>query len=180
MLEQPREFVFIMLKPAAFKNKILSDFIKGKILKYGDIKYNIKFVIVDNKRIAEHYKSAKYSFWYPLLINYLDNKAVEHFILEVKRDKHNSFMVGREYSFADFLRKQVIGPANIFKTKEFHIRRLALSIHSGFLLDNFIHCSANTKEALDEIRIWYKDYPSVIEEFETKALNLHKYVSGAI
>lgn len=178
MLEQPREFVFIMLKPAAAKNKTLSEFIKEKLLKYGDIKYNKK-IVIDKKRIAEHYKSAKHSFWYPLLINYLSNKTVEHFILEFNRDEQNSFIIGREYSFADFLRKQVIGPANIFKTKEFHIRRLALSIHSGFLLDNFIHCSANTKEALDEIRIWYKDYPSVIEEFETKALNLHKYVTRA-
>ncbi len=180
MLEQTREFVFIMLKPAAAKNKILSDFIKEKLLRYGDIKYDRRFVIVDKRRIADHYKSAKSSLWYPLLINYLSNKAVEHFILEVNRDKHNSFISSPEYSFADFLRKQVIGPANIFKTKEFHIRRLALRIHSGFLLDNFIHCSANTKEALDEIRIWYKDYPSVIEEFETKALNLHKYVSRAL
>jgi nucleoside diphosphate kinase len=173
MLQKPREFVFIMLKPAALKNKKTNNFIKQKLLEYGDIKHG-EIVVVEKKTIAEHYKSSSSSFWYPLLINYLSNKTVEHFILEFKPNKHNLFIDNTENSFADFLRKQVIGPANLFKTKEFHIRRLALSIHSGFLLDNLIHCSANTKEALDEIRIWYKDYPTVIEEFETKALNIHR------
>ncbi len=172
MLKQHPEFVFIMLKPAAANDKNLTKLIYQKLLVYGDIKHLKELVVVDRKRIAEHYKGSKSSFWYPLLINYLSNKTVEYFVLELNHNKYRIFTENNGNAFADFLKKEVIGPANLFKTKEYHIRRLALSKSSVFLLDNLIHCSSNTKEALDEIRIWYKDYPIVIEEFETKALAL--------
>lgn len=169
MLKQPREFVFIMLKPAALNNIKLTNFIKQELLKYGNIKYIKESVIVDKSIILEHYKNSKSSLWYPLVVNYFSGKVVQHFILEFNPDKHNLLVNNTKYSFADFLRKQVIGPANLFKTKKSHIRRLALSKFSSFLLDNLIHCSATTQEALDEIRIWYKDCPIVVEEFDTKA-----------
>ena len=171
MLEKPREFVFIMLKPAALNDTNLTDFIKQELLKYGDIKYVKQSVIVNKSIISEHYKAAKLSLWFPLVVNYLSGKVVQHFILEFNSKKHN-LVDNKKYFFADFLRKQVIGPANLFKTKNYHIRRLALSKLSTFLLDNLVHCSANTQEALDEVRIWYKDCPIVVEEFETKALAL--------
>ncbi len=167
MLE-PREFVFIMLKPAALSNIKSTDFIKQELLKYGDIKYIKESVIVDKLRILEHYKSSKSSLWYPLVVNYFSGRVVQHFILEFNPKKHNLLVNNLKYPFADFLRKQVIGPANLFKTKKYHIRRLALSRFSSFLLDNLIHCSANTKEALNEIHIWYEDCPIVVEEFDTK------------
>ena len=172
MLKQPEEFVFIILKPYALNDICLTNFIKQELLKYGDIKYLKESIIVDKKRISEHYKGSKSSFWYPLVIKYLTNKAIQYFILEYNPNKHNLVAAGIKYSFASFLRTQIIGPANLFRTKKNHIRRLALSSYSVFLLDNLIHCSANTEEALDEIRIWYKDNPIVIEEFETKALAL--------
>lgn len=170
MLKQPREFVFIILKPAALNDIKLTNFIKQKLLSYGNIKY-LKESVIDKIKISEHYKASKSSLWYPLVVNYLSGKVVQHFILEFN-GKPNLLINNIKYPFADFLRKQVIGPANLFKTKNHHIRKLALSKFSSFLLDNLIHCSANTKEALDEIHIWYKDCPIVVEEFETKALVL--------
>jgi hypothetical protein len=55
---------------------------------------------------------------------------------------------------------------------------LALNASPGFLIDNLIHCSANTKEALTEIGIWYKNDPAVIEEFETKAQDNANYLNS--
>lgn len=117
MLEEPREFVFIMLKPAALNDTKITNFIKQKFLRYGDIKYVKEFVTVDKLIISEHYKSAKLSLWFPLVVNYLSGKVVEHFILEFNSKKHNILVNNKKYSFADFLRKQVIDPANLFKTK---------------------------------------------------------------
>jgi len=174
MLEEPREFVFIMFKPAALTDTKLTNFIKQELLKYGDIKYVKESVIVNKSIISQHYKAAKLSLWFPLVVNYLSGKIVQHFVLEFNPKKYNLLVNNKKYSFADFLRKQVIGPANLFKTKKYHIRRLALSKFSTFLLDNLVHCSANTQEALDEIRIWYKDSPIVVAEYETKALALSK------
>lgn len=172
MLEETREFVFIMLKPAALTNLKLASFIKQELSKYGDIKYIKEFVTVDKSIISEHYKASKRSLWFPFVVNYLSGKIVQHFVLEFNPKKHNLLINNEKYSFADFLRKQVIGPANLFKTKKYHIRRLALGKFSSFLVDNLVHCSANTQEALDEIRIWYKDSPIVVAEFEAKALAL--------
>ena len=72
-------------------------------------------------------------------------------------------------SFGKFLKGQVIGPADICKTRKHHIRRLALK-KPTFLLDNLIHSSDNTKEALEEIRLWYQNEPKVIAEFEKKSI----------
>lgn len=174
MLEQPREFVFIILKPATLSNVALSKFIKTELLKYGDIKYLKESITVKKEIISEHYKDSRSSFWHPFVINYLSNKVIQHFILESNPNKYEL----KEYSFADFLRSQVIGPANLFKTKKNHIRRLALNISSGFLIDNLIHCSANTKEALTEICLWYKNDPTVIKEFETKAQDNANYLNS--
>lgn len=163
-----------MLKPAALNNTNLSDFIKQGLLKYGDIKYVKQSVIVNKSIISEYYKAAKLSLWFLLVVNYLFGKVVQHFVLEFNSKKHNLLVNNKKYSFADFLRKQVIGPANLFKTKKYHIRRLALNKFSTFLLDNLVHCSANTQEAFDEIRIWYKDCPIVVAEYEAKALALSR------
>jgi nucleoside diphosphate kinase len=89
MLEEPREFVFIMLKPAALNDTKLADFIKQELLKYGDIKYVKQSVIVNKSIISEHYKAAKLSLWFPLVVNYLSGKVVQHFILEFNSKKHN-------------------------------------------------------------------------------------------
>lgn len=174
MLEQPREFVFIILKPAALSNVALTKFIKTELLKYGDIKYLKESITVKKEIISEHYKDSRSSFWHPFVINYLSNKVIQHFILESNPDKYEL----KRYSFADFLRSQVIGPANLFKTKKNHIRRLALNIPSGFLIDNLIHCSANTQEALTEICLWYKNDPAVIKEFEIKAQDNANYLNS--
>lgn len=112
--------------------------------------------------------------WFSIIGNYLSGKVVKHFILECNSKKHYFLVNNERYSFADFLRKQVIGSANLFKTKKHHNRRFALTKVSTFLLDNLVHCSANTQEALDEIRIWYKDCPIVVAEYETKALALSR------
>ena len=82
MLEEPREFVFIMLKPAELNDTKLADFIKQELLKYGDIKYVKQSVIVNKSIISEHYKAAKLSLWFPLVVNYLSGKVVQHFVLE--------------------------------------------------------------------------------------------------
>ncbi len=174
MLEQPREFVFIILKPATLSNVALSKFIKTELLKYGDIKYLKESITVKKEIISEHYKDSRSSFWHPFVINYLSNKVIHHFILESNPNKYEL----KGYSFADFLRSQVIGPANLFKTKKNHIRRLALNISSGFLIDNLIHCSANTKEALTEICLWYKNDPTIIKEYETKAQDNANYLNS--
>jgi hypothetical protein len=55
---------------------------------------------------------------------------------------------------------------------------LALNVSSGFLIYNLIHCSANTKEALSEIRIWYKNDLAVIEDYETKAQDNANYLNS--
>lgn len=174
MLEQPRKFVFVMLKPAALSNGALTKFIKTELLKYGDIKYLKESISVKKEIISEHYKDSHSSFWYPFVINYLSNKVIQHFILESNPAKYEL----KGYSFADFLRNQVIGPANLFKTRKYHIRRLALNASSDFLIDNLIHCSANTKEALNEIGIWYKNDSDVIEEYETKAQDNASYLNS--
>lgn len=174
MLEQPREFVFIILKPAALSNVALKKFIKTELLKYGDIKYLKESITVKKEIISEHYKDSRSSLWHPFVINYLSNKVIQHFILESNPNKYDL----KGYLFADFLRSQIIGSANLFKTRKNHLRRLALNISSGFLIDNLIHCSANTKEALTEIGIWYKNDPVVIKEFETKAQDYANYLNS--
>lgn len=170
MSKEARQFVFIMLKPSAANNIRLTNFIKNELLKYGEIKYIKNSVIVKKQTISDHYQASKTSLWYPALINYFNDKTVIHFILEATPKKTYFLPDGED--FATFLRQKVIGPANVFKTKKFHIRRLAFKNFPSCLLDNLIHCSDNIKESLKEIRIWYKDEPLVIEEFETKALAL--------
>ena len=163
MSQEQGEFVFVMLKPAAAKDTALSNFIENKLRDYGDIQQRRKNILVSKEKILKHYKSSNLSFWYPIITNYLSNKSVEYFVLE-----KNSTYDGSDYcSFGEFLKTQVIGPANICKTKKNHLRRLALK-KATFLFDNLIHCSDNTKEALGEIRIWYDNEPMVIAEFETK------------
>lgn len=163
-----KQFAFIMLKPAAAHDLDLTNYLKKELLKYGDIKYFRDNIIVDKSSISEHYKASQTNFWYPFIINYLTNKSVKIFILESTIDKDN---------FDQFLKKQVIGSANLFKTEEFHLRRLAFKKFPLFLVDNLIHCSDSTQAALAEIRIWYKNEPDVIREFTTKALALEGKVN---
>lgn len=166
---QPNPFVFIMLKPAAANNRELSNYILKKLSKYGDIKYIKHSVKVNKEKISKHYKASQRSLWYPLITNYFANKSMQCFILEYNADK---LSINRNYSsFGEFLKTQVIGPADICKTKKHHLRRLALK-KPTFLVDNLIHSSDNSQEALQEIRLWYEDEPMVIAEFETKALAL--------
>ncbi len=169
MSQQPGEFIFIMLKPAAANDVELSSFIKKRLAKYGDIKYIRNSIIVNKEKISKHYKYSKSSFWYPLLVNYFSNKTVQCFILEYNPDKPYPDFDSEHSSFAKFLKTEVIGPSDICKLKKHHLRRLAMR-KVTFLLDNLIHSSDNNQEALEEIRIWYEDEPMVIAEFERKAL----------
>ena len=164
-------FVFIMLKPAAANDIDLSDSIKKKLSQYGDIKHIRDSVIVSKEKILKHYKSSQYSLWYPFITNYLSKKSVQCFILESYIDKYDIANHSNYSSFGEFLKRQVIGPANLCKTKKHHLRRFALK-KATFLVDNLIHSSDNTTEALKEIRLWYEDEPKVIAEFETKALQI--------
>lgn len=166
MLKITQEFVFIMLKPSAVSSVELTNLIENKLLQYGNIKYQ-RSSIVTKRNISRHYKNSRSSLWYPLVVNYLVDKPVTYFLLESKPEKNHLFIKG---SFAKFLKQEVIGPANIFKAKSSHIRRIALKKFPFCFLDNLIHCSDNTKEALEEMRIWYRDEPNSIEEFEPIAL----------
>lgn len=168
MEEKPGEFVFIILKPAAAKDKNLTKFIYTILNKYGQIKYIREFITVDKKKILQHYQASKSSFWYPFITNYFAHKRVHILILEAKSGAGYYDSDGKHCSFAKFLKQQIIGPADICKTKKHHIRRQARRKIS-FLVDNLIHSSDNNEEALAEIRLWYQDEPQVIAEFERKA-----------
>jgi nucleoside diphosphate kinase len=169
MSQQQGEFIFIMLKPAAANDIKLCNFIKNDLAKYGDIKHIRNCVTVEKQKILKHYEASKSSLWYPFIINYLSNKPVSFFILESAPGQSYLDTDCNRCSFGKFLKVQVIGPADICKTKKYHIRRLALK-KPTFLLDNLIHSSDNTKDALEEIRIWYQDEPKVIAEFEKKSI----------
>lgn len=170
-MSQANPFVFIMLKPAAANNKELSSYLQKKLSKYGDIKYIKHSVKVNKQKISKHYKASQGSLWYPFITNYFAKKSVQCFILEYNSEK---LSINSNYtSFGEFIKTQVIGPADICKTKKHHLRRLALK-KPTFLVDNLIHSSDNSQEALKEIRLWYEDEPMVIAEFETKALALNQ------
>lgn len=173
MSQKLNAFVFIMLKPAAANDIELSNLIKNKLSKYGDIKHIRYSIIVDKEKISKHYKSSQSSLWYPFIINYLSKKTVQFFILEYYTDKYDIANNSSYSSFGEFLKTQVIGSANLCKTKKHHLRRMALK-KATFLVDNLIHSSDNTQEALKEIRLWYEDEPTVIAEFETKALQIFR------
>jgi len=162
-----------MLKPAAANDIDLSNFIKNQLSKYGDIKYIRDSIIVTKEKISKHYKSSQYSLWYPFVINYFSKKSVQYFILDFYIDKYDITNDSKYSSFGGFLKTQVIGSANLCKTKKHHLRRLALK-KATFLVDNLIHSSDNTQEALKEIRLWYEDEPTIIAEFETKALQIFR------
>ncbi|MEB3181622.1 MAG: nucleoside-diphosphate kinase [Nostocaceae cyanobacterium] len=171
MSSQPGEFVFIILKPAAAKDKQLTNYICNRLLQYGNIQYIKYFVNVKRQIISEHYKASQKSFWYPFVVNYLTHKHVHFFILETYPDFQEFLRENYHTSFARFLKTKVIGSADLCKTKRYHLRRLA--IRKGyFFIDNLIHSSDNIQEALEEIRLWYHDAPEVIAEFEKKALDL--------
>jgi nucleoside diphosphate kinase len=161
------EFVFIMLKPVAAKNQVLGDFITGKLEGFGDVYYLRKGVVVDKEKIRRHYKHSRRSFWYPFITSYLSGKLVNCFILEQNNQKY-PILDDKQCSFAQFLRTEVIGSSDICKIKKHHLRRLALQ-KPTFMVDNLIHCSDNTQEALEEIRIWYGDNSDVLAEYEAKA-----------
>ena len=154
------EFVFIMLKPVAAKNQVLSDLITSKLEEFGDIRYMRKGILVDKEKIRKHYKYSQRSFWYPFITNYLSGKLVNFFILE---QNHQKYLIpdADQRSFAQFLRTEIIGPSDICKIKKHHLRRLGLQ-KPTFMFDNLIHCSDNTLEALEEIGIWYEDDSNAI------------------
>jgi nucleoside diphosphate kinase len=167
---QACEFIFIILKPAAAKDKKLSELVKNELKVYGEIKYLKKNIIVKKDIIREHYKASESARWYPLITDYLSNKLVERFIIEPYWDKY--YLDGKEIGFGEFLKSQVIGPADFRKTKKYHIRRLALK-KLTFFVDNLIHSSDNANDALNEIRLWYQDEPNVVAEYEEKSLILN-------
>jgi nucleoside diphosphate kinase len=173
MSPKPGEFIFIMLKPTAANDLELSNFIIQELTHYGYIKHNKKSVLMTKKKILEHYKASKSSLWYPIITNYFTNKLMQCFILEYEYD---TSIDKYQYSFGEFLKKQVIGPSDICKTRKHHIRRLALR-KPTFLLDNLVHSSDNSREALEEIRLWYEDEPQVIAEYEVKALALNVFTA---
>jgi nucleoside diphosphate kinase len=166
---QAGEFIFIILKPAAAKDKQLSEVIKNELKAYGNIKHFKKNIIVKKNIILEHYKASQSARWYPLITDYLSNKLVHCFILEPHWDKY--YFDSREIGFGEFLKSQVIGPADFRKTQKHHIRRLALK-KVTFFVDNLIHSSDNADDALNEIRLWYANDPHVIAEYEEKSLIL--------
>jgi nucleoside diphosphate kinase len=161
------EFVFIMLKPVAAKNQVLSDLITSKLEEFGDIRYMRKGILVDKEKIRQHYKYSQRSFWYPFITNYLSGKLVSFFILEQNDEKY-LIPDADQRSFAQFLRNEIIGPSDICKIKKHHLRRLALQ-KPTFMLDNLIHCSDNTLEALEEIDIWYEDDRNAISLWHGKS-----------
>lgn len=105
MLEEPREFVFIMLKPAALNDTKLTNFIKQEFLKYGDIKYVKEFVTVDKSIILEHYKASKSSLWFPFVVNYLSGRVAQHFVLEFNPKKHNLVVNNEKIFICRFFKK---------------------------------------------------------------------------
>lgn len=167
MSNHKSEFVFIMLKPVAAKNQVLSDLITSKLEEFGDIRYMRKGILVDKEKIRKHYKYSQWSFWYPFITNYLSGKLVNFFILE---QNHQKYLIpdADQCSFAQFLRTEIIGPSDICKIKKHHLRRLALQ-KPTFMLDNLIHCSDNTLEALEEIDIWYEDDKNAISLWHGKS-----------
>jgi nucleoside diphosphate kinase len=171
MSQQSSTFVLIILKPTAAKDIKLSNFIKNELAKYGEIKHLRQSINVDKQKISQHYQFSRTSPWYPFIVNYFSGKTVQCFILEAFPNQNYFCNDSKQCDFGKFLKTQVIGSADICKTKKHHIRRLARK-KPTFLIDNLIHSSDNTQEALAEIRIWYKNEARVIAEFEAKALVL--------
>lgn len=167
MSNHKSEFVFIMLKPVAAKNQVLSDLITSKLEEFGDIHAMRTGIVVDKEKIRKHYKYSQRSFWYPFITNYLSGKLVSFFILEQNDEKY-LIPDSDQCSFAQFLRNEIIGPSDIRKIKKHHLRRLALQ-KPTFMLDNLIHCSDNTLEALEEIDIWYEDDRNAISLWHGKS-----------
>ena len=182
------DFVFIMLKPLAEQQEVVRQKILARLCHYGDIGFMQEGVIVTEDHVRQHYCHLVGRAPYAPLVRYLVGKQVSTFILEESSAIKSQRIADGYACFAHFLRRVVIGPSHPLKAQPNHIRHLPIdfglpyAITQGYMYrvkDNLIHCSENPLAAMNEIGIWYKETPCIIERFAAQ-LSLPKFLSMVV